>query len=134
MNPVYRRLAQAYLTVERAIGEAVEDADVDWPTRERARFVAGIVASGLAPTNTLAGNPAALKHAFDTGGLSLVRGGRNLLADIRHNKGMPRQVDSSPFRVGDNVGATPGKVVYRNEWWRSSSTRRPRRRCTRCRS
>ena len=115
LNPLYRRLAQAYLAVEQAIGEAVEDADVDWRTRERARFVAGILASGLAPTNTLAGNPTALMHAFDTGGLSLVRGGRNLLADLRHNQGMPRQVDSSPFRVGENVGATPGQVVYRNE-------------------
>jgi polyhydroxyalkanoate synthase len=114
-HPVYRRLAPAYLALERVITEAVEDADVDWPTRERARFVAGIVASALAPTNTLAGNPAALKHAFDTGGMSLLRGGRNLASDIRHNRGMPRQVDSRPFVVGDDVGTTPGQVVFRNE-------------------
>ena len=113
-HPFYRRLGQAYLTVERAIGDAVEDADIDWSTRERARFAAGILASGLAPTNTLIGNPTALKHAFDTGGASLVRGGRNLLGDIRHTR-MPRQVDASPFRVGENVGATPGQVVFRNE-------------------
>ena len=94
-HPLYRRLGQAYLAVERAIGDAVEDADVDWRTRERARFAAGILASGLAPTNTLVGNPTALKHAFDTGGLSLVRGGRNLLGDLRHTR-MPRQVDSTP--------------------------------------
>lgn len=113
-HPFYRRLGQAYLAVEQAISDAVEDADIDWSTRERARFVAGILASGLAPTNTLVGNPAALKHAFDTGGLSLVRGGRNLLGDLRHTR-MPRQVDSSPFRVGETVGATPGHVVFRNE-------------------
>ena len=95
-HPFYRRLGQAYLTVERAIGDAVEDADIDWSTRERARFAAGILASGLAPTNTLVGNPTALKHAFDTGGASLVRGGRNLLGDLRHTR-MPRQVDASPF-------------------------------------
>lgn len=113
-HPFYRRLGQAYLTVERAIGDAVEDADIDWSTRERARFAAGILASGLAPTNTLVGNPTALKHAFDTGGASLVRGGRNLLGDLRHTR-MPRQVDASPFTVGENVGATPGEVVWRNE-------------------
>ena len=38
-----------------AIDDAVEDADIDWSTRERARFAAGILASGLAPTNTLLG-------------------------------------------------------------------------------
>ena len=114
-HPFYRRLGQAYLAIERAISEAVETADVDWPTRERARFVAGILASGLSPTNTLAGNPAALKRAFDTGGMSLVRGARNLLADLKHNRGMPRQVDSTPFVVGETVGGTPGKVVFRNE-------------------
>ena len=113
-HPFYRRLGQAYLAVERAIGDAVEDADIDWGTKERARFAAGILASGMAPTNTLVGNPAALKHAFDTGGLSLVRGGRNLLGDLRHTQ-MPRQVDSTPFRVGETVGATPGEVVFRNE-------------------
>jgi polyhydroxyalkanoate synthase len=113
-HPVYRRLGQAYLAVERAIGEAVEDADIDWSTRERARFAAGILASGLAPTNTLLGNPAALKHAFETGGMSLVRGGRNLLGDVRKGR-MPRQVDSSPFRVGETVGTSPGQVVFRNE-------------------
>ena len=114
-HPVYRRWGQAYLAVERAIGAAVEDADMDWPTRERARFAAGILGSALAPTNTLVGNPAALKHAFDTGGLSLLRGSRNLWHDVRHNGGMPRQVDCAPFRVGENVGATPGHVVFRNE-------------------
>lgn len=114
-NPVYRRWAQAYLAVERAIGEMVEDADVDWPTRERARFAAGILGTALAPTNTLVGNPAAIKRAFDTGGLSLLRGSRNMWDDLRHNRGMPRQVDSAPFRVGENVGATPGQVVFRNE-------------------
>lgn len=113
-NPFYRRLAQAYLTVERAVGDAVEAADLDPDTRERARFAAGILASGLAPTNTLLGNPTALKHAFDTGGRSLVRGARNLLADARHGR-LPRQVDSSPFRVGETVAVTPGQVVFRNE-------------------
>jgi polyhydroxyalkanoate synthase len=114
-HPLYRRLGPAYLAVERAITDAVEDADIDWPTRERARFAAGILASALSPTNTLAGNPTALKHAFDTAGMSLLRGGRNLLGDLKHNRGMPRQVDSSPFTVGENVGATPGQVVFRNE-------------------
>jgi polyhydroxyalkanoate synthase len=114
-NPMYRRVGQAYLALEHHINGAVEAAELDWRTQERARFAAGIVSSALAPTNTLAGNPAALKHAFDTGGASLFRGARNLVDDVFHNRGMPRQVDSEPFVVGENVGATPGQVVFRNE-------------------
>jgi polyhydroxyalkanoate synthase len=114
-NPFYRRAGQAYLATERAITGAVADADVDWRTAERARFAAGVVTSALAPTNTLPGNPAALKRAFDTGGASLARGARNLLADVRDGRRTPRQVDARSFRLGENIGATPGAVVFRNE-------------------
>jgi len=114
-NTAYRRLGQAYLALEHHLTAAVEEAEVDWRTHQRARFAVGIIASSLSPTNTLPGNPAALKHAFETGGISLVRGGRQLLADLRHNRGMPSQVDASGFTVGENVGATPGEVVFRNE-------------------
>ena len=93
----------------------MEAADVDWRTRERARFAAGILTSSLAPTNTLPGNPAALKRAIETGGGSLVAGARHFVDDLRHNGGMPKQVDSSKFTVGENLAVTPGAVVYRNE-------------------
>jgi polyhydroxyalkanoate synthase len=114
-NPVYRRLGQAYLAAGNAITEAVERADVDWRTREQARFAAAVLVSALAPVNTLPGNPAAMKRAFDTGGLSLARGARNLVADVRAGRRTPRQVDARPFRLGETIGVTPGAVVFRNE-------------------
>jgi poly[(R)-3-hydroxyalkanoate] polymerase subunit PhaC len=114
-HPLYRRAGQAYLATEQAVTRAVQEAHVDWRTAERARFAAGVVTSAMAPTNTLPGNPAALKHAFDTGGVSLARGARNLLGDVRAGRRTPRQVDTRPFRLGENLGATPGSVVFRNE-------------------
>jgi polyhydroxyalkanoate synthase len=74
-----------------------------------------MLADAFAPTNLLLGNPAALKRAFDTGGWSVLLGARNCLEDLRHNGGRPRQVDASPFRLGENMAATPSKVVFRNE-------------------
>lgn len=115
-NPGYHRLMQAYLAGCRAVGEVVEGADLsDWRSRERARFAAAVLTSTLAPTNTLTGNPAALKRAFETGGASLGRGARTLLSDLRHNGGMPRQVDRNAFVVGQDLAVTPGAVVYRDD-------------------
>lgn len=113
-QPMYKRLAQGYLAFCDAIDNVVDD-NPDWRKRERARFVTGILTSAIAPTNTLIGNPAALKRAYETGGMSLVRGTKNLLDDLRHNEGMPSQVKRSDFRLGANVAATPGAVVLRTE-------------------
>jgi polyhydroxyalkanoate synthase subunit PhaC len=32
-------------------------------------------------------NPSAIKRAFDTGGMSLARGARNWISDLRHSRG-----------------------------------------------
>jgi polyhydroxyalkanoate synthase len=71
--------------------------------------------SALAPTNFLPTNPAALKRAFDTAGLSLVRGAAQWWRDLRENGGMPSQTDRSAFEVGTDLAATPGAVVHRDE-------------------
>ena len=114
-NPGYRRLKQGYLAWSAAVDSVVEAGDVDWRTRERARFAAGILTSSLAPTNTLPGNPAALKRVIETGGGSLLSGARHFVDDLLHNGGMPKQVDRSKFTVGENLAVTPGSVVFRNE-------------------
>jgi poly[(R)-3-hydroxyalkanoate] polymerase subunit PhaC len=114
-NPVYRRVGQAYLLWAQAITRLADRPGLDDGVRERARFAAALLTSAMAPTNVLAGNPAALKHAFDTGGVSLVRGLRNLARDVLRNGGMPAQVDERPFELGGNLAATPGAVVHREE-------------------
>jgi polyhydroxyalkanoate synthase len=129
-NPIYRRLGQGYLALgaelDRLVDEYEKTAE-DWHAVERARFAVGALTSTLAPTNTLPGNPAALKHMVDTRGASLVSGLRNFVHDVRHNKGMPSQTDRSAFVVGEDLAVTPGHVIDRDDVaelieYRSSTT------------
>jgi polyhydroxyalkanoate synthase len=113
-NPLYRRLGQSYLAFCDAI-DRLADRTPEWRDRERARFLGGVLTSTLAPTNTLVGNPAALKRAMETGGASLVEGVRHMADDLVNNQGMPRQVNEAAFKIGENLAATPGSVVFRNE-------------------
>ena len=113
-NPLYTRLAKGYLAFCDSVDKVVED-NPDWKKRERAKFLTGILTSAMSPTNTLLGNPAALKRAYETGGMSLVRGTKNMVSDMVAGKGLPSQVKASDFKVGENLASTPGAVVFRNE-------------------
>jgi len=114
-NPVLRRVLQAYLATGQAAEDLVTDADLDWRDAERVRFMVENVSQALAPSNVPLLNPASAKAAIDTAGLSLLRGGRNLLGDMTSAPHVPAMVDTSGFEVGRNIAATPGAVVLRTE-------------------
>jgi poly[(R)-3-hydroxyalkanoate] polymerase subunit PhaC len=114
-NALFYALLQLHLARERLARDLVDAAGLNEMTARKARLASQLVVDAVSPSNFLFTNPAALKRAFETGGLSVLRGLRNFLADLRHRRGMPRQVDASGFELGKNLAATPGKVVYRNE-------------------
>jgi polyhydroxyalkanoate synthase subunit PhaC len=114
-NPVYFGLQQGYLLWSRFMRELVEVADLDRATARKARLAVDAMIDALAPTNTLFGNPAALRKAVETGGESLTRGMERFLDDMVNNDGRPSQVDLSRFELGRDLAATPGKVVFRND-------------------
>jgi polyhydroxyalkanoate synthase len=117
-NPFYRRVMQSYLawrsSLQDLVGLSTETVTgEDWKLSAQERFAVTLLTEALAPTNTLLGNPMALKRAFDTAGRSLLEGFRNYLNDLFNNGGMPAQVDKKPFEVGRNLAVTPGAVVHR---------------------
>lgn len=114
-NATYFAVLQGYRLFERLVEDLLQLAELEELWAGKARFALQMLVDALAPTNFLPGNPAALKRAFDTGGLSLARGLRNFVTDLATNGGLPRKVDRSAFTVGKNLAATPGKVVFRND-------------------
>ena len=74
-----------------------------------------LIVDAIAPTNFIATNPAALRKLAETKGASVIRGVANFVEDLTSGTLLPRQVDARPFKVGQNLAATPGAVVFRNE-------------------
>lgn len=113
-NALYHRLLQLYLAADSELDTWLQSSHMSTVDRERARFVLSLALDALAPSNMLT-NPAAIKRFIETGGGSAVTGLKQFVDDLRHNGGMPRQVDTDRFQVGENLAATEGSVVFRNE-------------------
>ena len=114
-NPWFFGQRQAYLAWSSAMRDLPAVVGMEGPAARKAEFAVDMVVDSLAPTNFFWSNPAALRKAVETRGASVVSGIRNLADDLAENHARPRQVDSSAFEVGTNLGCTPGKVVFRNE-------------------
>lgn len=114
-NRFYKGAMQYYLAVQKGVDGWVKDLKLDEMERARANFVLGMIMDSVAPTNTLIGNPSALKRAYETGGGSLLKGLKNAYEDVTKNKGLVSQVDKRPFKVGENLATSKGIVVHRTE-------------------
>jgi polyhydroxyalkanoate synthase subunit PhaC len=108
VRELYHEWAQSLLAI-------VRNADTPPAVRLKAEFAIQLMIDALAPTNFVLGNPAVIKKALETGGLSLAKGGRNFVHDLLTNQGAPRQVMPGAHSVGKDMAVSPGKVVFRNE-------------------
>ncbi|TNM48210.1 alpha/beta fold hydrolase [Nocardioides albidus] len=114
-NPLLRRLVQVYLAGGRTVDQLIDDAELEPRDRKRVRFMMENLVEAMSPSNVPLVNPASAKAVIDTAGLSLVRGGTQLVKDLASAPRIPEMVDTSGFTVGDNIAATEGSVVFRNE-------------------
>ena len=132
-EPPPARLVQLYLAGGRTVEQLVADADLDWRDEQRVRFLVENLIEALSPSNVPLVNPASAKAAIDTAGLSLVRGGTQLVKDLASAPRIPEMVDTSGFEVGGNIAATPGRRGPPHRGVRADPVRARRpRRSTRC--
>lgn len=114
-NPLLAGMLEDYLARSNAAMSLVESSRLPDATKRKAKFAMQLLSDALAPSNVPWLNPAVVKEAMDTGGASLVRGMQNFMDDLKDNHGVPRQVDSSNHKLGVNLAATPGRIVFRND-------------------
>ena len=113
-NPFYRNSMQAYLAITKELNDWIEDLDMEQLDEDRSKFLVALLTEAVAPSNWVT-NPTALKRVLETGGKSWVKGAKNLIDDIRHNKGYPSQQNRNAFTIGEDVACTKGSVVYKTE-------------------
>jgi polyhydroxyalkanoate synthase len=98
------------------IRQLVEDApDIDEESRRKSAFWIDQMLGALAPTNYFWTNPGAVQRSLTSRGKSIENGMRNWMDDRLHGDNLVRMVDGSAFKLGENIAATPGSVVFRNE-------------------
>ncbi|HEV7467739.1 MAG TPA: alpha/beta fold hydrolase, partial [Candidatus Dormibacteraeota bacterium] len=113
-NPWLRHVLESYLVSAQWWRDRVDESHLGTADRRKARFALNAMLDAAAPSNLPLLNPAVMKEAIDTGGLSVLRGMSTMLQDAVRNGGRPQQVDASPFELGRDLAATPGRVVMRN--------------------
>lgn len=118
-QPIFDVMKQSYLLTSNWLNSLVAEVDdqVDPMTKRRVEFFMKMLTDAFSPSNFLISNPAALRQLVETKGESLVRGMENFAADLERGGGQLQisQTDMEQFKVGVNVGVTPGKVVYQND-------------------
>jgi len=108
-------LHQWFLLNQEFWQDATNDVDGVPPATEKGlSFVARQMLDHFAPTNFVVTNPEVLQTTVEEAGTNLMRGAQNALEDWeRFASGRP-PVGAEKFRVGEDLAATEGKVVFRN--------------------
>ncbi|WP_425514884.1 class I poly(R)-hydroxyalkanoic acid synthase [Ancylobacter lacus] len=116
-NPFFDALKQSYLLTSTWAEGLVKEAEIDPHTKQKADFYVRQIAGAVSPSNFVLTNPELLRTTLASNGENLVRGMKMLAEDIEAGGGelKIRQTDTSKFRVGENLAATPGKVIFQNE-------------------
>ena len=110
-HPAYALLHQTYLMLADYFVKAAKEVEgVPEDKRAQLRFATQALVEAMSPDNFLATNPVVLKRTIETGGQNLVKGLGHLINDLK--RGQLTHTDADAFTLGENLAATPGKVVH----------------------
>ena len=115
---IFDMVKQTYLLTANWIQATVKGVDgLDPKTAEKVNFYTRQAVDAVSPSNFIATNPKVLKATIDSKGENLIRGLNRLLDDLETGKGKLKisMTDAEAFTLGENIAASPGKVVYQND-------------------
>ncbi|MCL2469186.1 MAG: class I poly(R)-hydroxyalkanoic acid synthase [Alphaproteobacteria bacterium] len=109
---------QSYLLVSNWTQEILKEAvHLDPQMAHKVTFWTNQIIDAISPTNFMLSNPEAWRATIETKGENLLRGFENMLKDMERGQGtlLVSMSDSRPFKFGENIATTKGKVVFQNE-------------------
>jgi polyhydroxyalkanoate synthase len=110
-HPAFLLLHQTYLMLAEYFRTSVKGMQgLDPLKRQQLEFAVGALAEAMSPDNFLLTNPVVMKRTVETRGQNLVRGMQHLINDLK--RGQLTHTDPQAFKLGENLAATPGKVVH----------------------
>ncbi|MGZ9105825.1 MAG: PHA/PHB synthase family protein [Rhodoplanes sp.] len=114
--PPFVFLQQAFLAQEEWWRSATREVRGMTPKNAaRVSFLARQMLDAMSPSNVPWLNPVIIERTFKEAGGNLTRGAANFFEDsLRILAAEPMPINSQ-FRVGKEIAATPGEVIYRNE-------------------
>jgi len=118
-NAVFDYIKQSYLLTARWMRGVVEEANegVEAETAKKIDFYTRQFIDAASPSNFAMTNPQVLRATVESGGQNLLKGLGNMLDDLERGNGKLaiKMTDPDAFKVGENLAATPGKVVFQND-------------------
>ena len=117
-SEVFDFIKQSYLLSARYVQDVVTQVDgLDPKTAKKVDFYSRQFIDAMSPSNFLLTNPEVLRKTAETGGENLLRGLNNLLSDLERGRGKLsiKMTDTDAFKLGENIAASEGQVVFQNE-------------------
>lgn len=117
-SEVFDFIKQSYLLSARYVQDVVSRVDgLEPKTAQKVDFYSRQFVDAMSPSNFVMTNPEVLRKTAETGGENLLKGLTNLLSDLERGKGKLsiKMTDPDAFKLGENIGVSPGKVVFQNE-------------------
>ena len=118
-NFLFDYVKQSYLIAARHLHQSLGGVEgLNDQTAKKVDFYTRQYIDAMSPANFLMTNPEALRETVNSGGQNLVKGLHNLLEDLSRSDGgqlRVRMTDTDAFRLGENIAASKGKVVFQND-------------------
>jgi len=116
-NVYFDFVKQFYLMSSEWMKKSLSHYELEPQLKSYLEFQVKQFVDAFAPTNFILGNPEVFRDTFESGWQNIVQGLDNFLNDIKESGDIFNipTTDFKAFKVGENLAATPGKVIYQND-------------------